>query len=202
MQVRILRQEAEIRQRIDFGPRVPVFIKPCLGEDVMHFQTRHPAEHVRLERQAGAPVASLTHPGQHVEDRIEPRSEAPAGEVAGLDPETALREPKLLDQRIEAPVRSLERRQVLIDHRFGRGREAPPHAGLGEPEQQPVPLPRVEAVTPAVQVAGHHGNRETAEEHPVVIETEATGDQVEAGVDVLARAVQSRRISGASLSCR
>ena len=86
-QVRFLGQEAEIGHRIHLRPAVIHAVEPGLRENVVHLQVVHHAKHVRFQRHTGAPILGVAHACQHVEDRIEPRAEAPAGEVARLHAE-------------------------------------------------------------------------------------------------------------------
>ena len=140
VEVRVLGEEAEVRQRIHLGPLELALVELGLGEDVVHLQAAHLAEQARLERQPGAPVAGLAHPREQVEHGIEARTQAPAREMSRLDAQAAVPEPQLLQQLVQPAVRAFERREVLVDERLGRAGEAAPHARLHEPEEQLVAL--------------------------------------------------------------
>ena len=70
-------------------------------------------------------------------------------------------------------------------------REASPHARLHEPEEQPVPLLRIQCFRVPVEVPDHDRDREAPEEHLVVVQAQAAADQVEASVDPLDRPLEA-----------
>src|SRR5690606_3654007 len=103
-QIAIFGQEAEVCQRINVRAPVLQPIELRLWKDVVHLEPAHSAKKIRLQRKAGSPVPRFTHPGEHVEDRIEPGAEAPAGEGPRLNSQAAMPKPKLLDESIEAAL--------------------------------------------------------------------------------------------------
>jgi hypothetical protein len=169
---------------------------------VVYFQAAHLAEHAGLERQSSAPVPGLAHAGEQVEHGVEAGAEAPASEVPGFNPQPAMPEAKLLQQTLQPGSFAIEGGEILVDERFRGSREATPHAGLHEPEQQPVALHLIHGAAALIEVAHHHRDAEATKEHLVVIKTEAACDQVEAGVDVLVARLRASWISGVFLSCR
>ena len=76
-----------------------------------------------------------------------------------------------------------------------------PIASLHEPEQKPVALDLVHGAAPLIEVVDHDRDGVAAEEDAVVVEAEAPGDEVEAGVDVLARRDRGR-LESQRVSCR
>src|SRR5436309_240666 len=83
-EVRVLGEEAEVGQGVDFGPFELVFVELGLREDMVDLQATHLAQKARLERESRAPVAGSSHPGQQVEDGVEASAQAPAREVPGF----------------------------------------------------------------------------------------------------------------------
>jgi hypothetical protein len=189
MLVSLVRKQ-KLARALTSGLRYAGLVELGLGEDVMHLQAAHLAEHAGLERQTSAPVAGCAHAGEEVEHGVEAGAEAPAGEVPGFDAQPAMPEAQLLQQALQAGAFAFEGGEILVDERFGGAGEAAPHAGLHEPEQQPVALHLIHGAAALIEVAHHHRDAEAPEEHLVVIEAEAAGDQVEAGVDVSGGALE------------
>ena len=191
LQVRFLGLEAEVREGVDFRAPVLALVELGLRENVVHLQTTHLAEQARLERQSGSPVLSFSHAGKQAQHRIEPRAEAPPGEVARLGPQPPVPEPQLLQQLVKAAVVAFERGEVLVDEGLGGAGEAPPHGRLYEPEEQLVAFLRTHRAAllrlALVEIAHHHRHAEATKEHLVVVETQPPADEIEARVDVFRR---------------
>src|SRR5262245_32139469 len=84
-EVRVLGEEAEVRQGIDFGPFELVLVELGLREDVVDLKATHLAQKARLEREPRAPVAGSSHPGEQIEHRVKAGTEAPPGKMPGFD---------------------------------------------------------------------------------------------------------------------
>ena len=97
----------------------------------------------------------------------------------------------MIQQLVQSAVRTFERCQVLVDIRFRGARETPPHASLGEPEQQLITLLLVHRASSLVEIAHHHRHSESAEKDLVVVQAQPPTDQVQARVDVLDRPLKS-----------
>ena len=153
---------------------------------------------LRLERQSGSPVLGFSYASKQVQHRIEPRAEAPPGEVARLGPQPPVPEPQLLQQLVKAAAVALERGEVLIDEGLGGAGEAPPHGRLHEPEEQLVAFLLTHRAAllrlALVEIARHHGHAEATKEHLVVVETQPSADEIEARVDVFRRAGRARPV--------
>ncbi len=154
-EVRVLRQEAEVRQGVHLGPGVVRLVQARAWEDVVDFETAHLAKKIVLQRQASAPIPCLRHTGEHVQHRIELRSNTPRVEVTRFDPQSALSQPQFADQLVQIPAALLEDSEVLVDEALDRSRKAPPHPGLDEPEEQFVASLRIAMAALAVQKTNH-----------------------------------------------
>ena len=115
IEIGVLRQETEVRQGVHFRPGVVRLVQPRAWEDVVDFEAAHLAKKVVLQRQASAPVPCLRHAGEHVQHRIEPRSDTPLVEVTRFDPQSALCQPQFADQLVQIPAALLEDPEVLVD---------------------------------------------------------------------------------------
>ena len=110
VEIRVLRKETKVGQRVYFGLLVFPLVKLRLGEDVMHFQPAHPSEQVGFERQPGAPITGLSHAGEEVEHRVETSAEAPAGEMPRLYSKPAMPEAQLVKQLVQSAIWAFQRR--------------------------------------------------------------------------------------------
>src|SRR5258705_8421509 len=104
VEIRVLRKETEVGQRVYFGLLVFPLVKLGLWEDVMHFQPAHLSEQVGFERQPSAPITGLSHTGEQVEHRVETSAEAPAGEMSRLYPKPAMPEAQLVKQLVQSAI--------------------------------------------------------------------------------------------------
>ena len=109
---------------------------------------------------------------------------------------------QLFDQRVQTVPGSFQRREVLVDIGFRRAGKPAPHPGLHKPEKQLVAFQGVHRPGQPVEVANHHRHAEASEQHPVMVESEPSRDQVETGVDLFAGACESVLDVGALLPCR
>ena len=82
-QVRVLGQKGEIRNGIHVSLAIPVLVEQRLGEDVVHLQAVEFAQQAVGELNARFPVLRMTHPGEHIQQWVETRSQAPAHKVIG-----------------------------------------------------------------------------------------------------------------------
>ena len=101
----------------------------------MELQRAELAEQVHGEGIAVAPVPGPPHPREQVEQRVEPRTLAPAREVALPDRQVSAAAPELIDQPVQGvrtigvPIdrlRALYGGEIPVDDGLYRAREAAP----------------------------------------------------------------------------
>ena len=71
LEVGVLGQEAEVRDRVDLVAVELVLVQQRLGEDVVHLQRGQLAEKFRSQLQPASEIACTVNTGQQVEERIE-----------------------------------------------------------------------------------------------------------------------------------
>lgn len=189
-QVGVLGEEAEVGDGVDQTPVVPGLVQAGLGEDVVHLERRQMAEHLRLQIQVAAQVAGAPHPGEQVQQRVEPGARGGSVEVVWCDVQTPAPPPlQAGDQPVDAgPLHGLV---VLGEHGFGGAGEPAPQGCVYVPEQHPVPLRRIDEPAAAlVQQQGDDRKGVPGHQHPVVVKAKPAGQRVEERADVAGRTVQ------------
>ncbi len=121
-------------------------------------------------------------PRQEVDEWIEAGSTFGSAEALGPDGQLTAPYPQLFDESVEAPL--LQRLEVLVEHGLGRAGVATPQRGVEVPVQE---LPPVgvghHAGRDAVPVASQDREGVATAQHPVVVEAQTTGNQVQEVID-------------------
>ena len=184
LQVGLLRQEGEVRQRIHFRSRVLVAIQQRLGKDVVNLQTAEIPPSRYSTARARSPSRASLDPRQHVEQRIEARTLAPAEKVVGMNAKIAAILAQLGNQAIQPAIQVFDQVQVLIEDCLSRSSIAAPEERVDVPVEKLVPLAVVDRMPASLhEISGQERERVTAAKHPIVVQPEPGRDHVEQRID-------------------
>src|SRR5437879_2600476 len=94
--VRILREKAEVTERIHLWPVELVLVQLRFRKNMMYLQPTHFTKQVGFQWQSCAPIACASHAREEIEDRIESSAKAPSRKMSRLDTQSTMPQSELI----------------------------------------------------------------------------------------------------------